>query len=141
MLKVSFISPSTCKQARVCWKTRAMKLFRSGLLTRRKSYSGSLMRSTPSLQVTTWPGNVRELEHTLKSCLTALDGESTLYRQHLSPYFILNYNNSMEKRQDEKDIITSTPPMKILKKPSRLSIRSSMTSSIWMMNRTDKLLV
>jgi transcriptional regulator with PAS, ATPase and Fis domain len=99
------------------------------------------MRSTPSLQVTTWPGNVRELEHTLKSCLTALDGESTLYRQHLSPYFILNYNNSMEKRQDEKDIITSTPPMKILKKPSRLSIRSSMTSSIWMMNRTDKLLV
>lgn len=39
-----------------------------------------------------WPGNVRELEHTLKSCLTALGEESTIYRQHLSPYFMTNYN-------------------------------------------------
>jgi len=48
-----------------------------------------------------WPGNVRELEHALKSCLTALAGDDTIYKQHLSPYFLANYNSYMERRQDE----------------------------------------
>ncbi len=39
-----------------------------------------------------WPGNVRELEHTLKSCLTTIGGENTIYSHHLSPYFMANYD-------------------------------------------------
>lgn len=47
-----------------------------------------------------WPGNVRELEHTLKSCLTTLAGETTISRRHLSPYFLANY-----QRQKDADSI------------------------------------
>jgi arginine utilization regulatory protein len=38
-----------------------------------------------------WPGNVRELEHTLKSSLSILHSENTIRRDHLSAYFIDNY--------------------------------------------------
>jgi len=48
-----------------------------------------------------WPGNVRELEHTIKSCLTTLADEDTIYQQHLSPYFMVNYNSYREREQEK----------------------------------------
>jgi len=57
-----------------------------------------------------WPGNVRELEHTLKSCLTALGDETTIYKHHLSPYFQSNYNGYMEKNQDKNGVINHRSP-------------------------------
>lgn len=38
-----------------------------------------------------WPGNVRELEHTIKSSLSILEGGNMVRRDHLSSYFIENY--------------------------------------------------
>lgn len=55
-----------------------------------------------------WPGNVRELEHTLKSCLTALAGESKIYTHHLSPYFMTNYQRHLEKNSKTHAITTSS---------------------------------
>ncbi|SDP38898.1 sigma-54 interaction domain-containing protein [Desulforhopalus singaporensis] len=45
-----------------------------------------------------WPGNVRELEHTLASTLTSLGTEKTIYKHHLSSYFIDNYEKTIEDR-------------------------------------------
>lgn len=54
-----------------------------------------------------WPGNVRELEHTLKSCLTSVDKENTIYSHHLSPYFIANYQRYMES--NAKSMVPYSP--------------------------------
>lgn len=38
-----------------------------------------------------WPGNVRELEHTIKSSLSIIEKENMIRRDHLSSYFMENY--------------------------------------------------
>lgn len=52
-----------------------------------------------------WPGNVRELEHTLKACLTALGTEKTIYKDHLSPYFIANYEKQYVQANHSEPLI------------------------------------
>ena len=54
-----------------------------------------------------WPGNVRELEHTLKSSLSVLEGENTIRRDHLSSYFLENY----QRLVNDETSITTSPPM------------------------------
>lgn len=48
-----------------------------------------------------WRGNVRELEHTLKSSLSILHGETTIRRHHLSSYFMDNYQRLANGHADQ----------------------------------------
>ncbi|MEJ2638269.1 MAG: sigma 54-interacting transcriptional regulator [Desulfosarcinaceae bacterium] len=59
-----------------------------------------------------WPGNVRELEHTLKSSLTVLAGENTIRRDHLSSYFMENYQRLVNGLTNTPQALTmpSAPP-------------------------------
>lgn len=66
-----------------------------------------------------WPGNVRELEHTIKSCLTTLGGESTIFRHHLSPYFLANYSKMTSSSDD-----SSLPTLKDQSTQALLSSQS-----------------
>lgn len=59
------------------------------------------------LELYDWPGNVRELEHTLKSCLTTLAGETTIYPRHLSPYFLTNFQRQQDQETFERSQISA----------------------------------
>jgi arginine utilization regulatory protein len=49
-----------------------------------------------------WPGNVRELEHTLKSSLSIIHGETTIRSRHLSSYFMDNYQQLTSGYADQR---------------------------------------
>lgn len=57
-----------------------------------------------------WPGNVRELEHTLKSCLTVIEHETTIYARHLSPYFMSNYRSFADGSSTSSSPLTGMTP-------------------------------
>lgn len=70
-----------------------------------------------------WPGNVRELEHTLKVALTMCRDKDLITRDHLSLFFLNNYQKmekekngfELERKKDEAEPVPSSPDRPAIK--------------------------
>ncbi|SDP81507.1 sigma-54 interaction domain-containing protein [Desulforhopalus singaporensis] len=71
-----------------------------------------------------WPGNVRELEHTLASSLTSLGTEKTIYKHHLSLYFIENYEKTTNDTAQQEDSATHIHPIHHLGQADQIDMLS-----------------